>query len=144
MGFPTGVSVNHIAAHYTPNPHDTRCLHYGDVLKLDFGAQVNGYIIDSAFTVAFHPQFDPLIQATREATYAGIRESGLGARVGEIGGVIEEVINSFEVTIDGRTYPSIFYYYYLLSSINHFFNQSSINLQSSIITYFITSSYSYS
>ena len=111
MGFPTVVSVNHIAAHYTPNPHDTRRLHYDDVMKLDFGTQVNGYIVDSAFTIAFDPQFDPLIQATREATYAGIRESGLDARLGEIGGVIEEVINSFEVTLYGRTQPGIFLFF---------------------------------
>ena len=92
MGFPTGVSVNHVAAHYTPNPGDTRRLHYGDVMKLDFGTEVNGYIIDSAFTVAFDPQFSPLLQATHDATLTG--------------GLIEEVLNSYEVTIYGKTYPS--------------------------------------
>ncbi|KNB42035.1 hypothetical protein JH06_4901 [Blastocystis sp. subtype 4] len=107
MGFPTGVSVNHIAAHYTPNPGDTRCLHYGDVMKLDFGTEVNGYIIDSAFTVAFDPQFNPLLQATKDATSTGIREAGIDARLGELGGVIEEVINSYEVTIYGQTYPIV-------------------------------------
>ena len=103
-------------SHYTPNPGDSTCLQYSDVVKLDFGTEVNGrsvflklsvgYIIDSAFTVAFDPQFDELLRASQEATYAGIREAGVGARLGEIGGVIEEVIRSFEVTIHGRTYQS--------------------------------------
>ena len=34
--------------------------------------QVNGRIIDSAFTVAFNPKFEPLMTAVKEATYAGM------------------------------------------------------------------------
>ena len=33
--------------------------------------QVNGYIIDCAFTVAFNPKFDPLMTAVKEATNTG-------------------------------------------------------------------------
>ena len=75
-------------------------------MKLDFGTEVNGYIIDSAFTVSFDPQFSPLLQATRDATLTGVRESGIDVRLGELGGLIEEVLNSYEVTIYGKTYPS--------------------------------------
>jgi hypothetical protein len=32
-----------------------------------------GYIVDCAFTVAFNPMFDPLLEASREATYTGIK-----------------------------------------------------------------------
>lgn len=106
MGFPTGVSPNEIVAHYTPNPGDTTVVHYDDVIKVDFGTEVNGYIIDTAFTVAFNPQFDELLKATQDATMTGIKHSGIDARLGEIGGIIEEVINSYEVNIFNRTYPS--------------------------------------
>lgn len=41
IAFPTGVSLNHVAAHYTPNPGDDTCLQYGDVMKVDFGTQVS-------------------------------------------------------------------------------------------------------
>ena len=44
MGFPTGCSINNVAAHYTPNPHDMSRLQYGDVMKLDFGTEVNGAV----------------------------------------------------------------------------------------------------
>lgn len=46
IGFPTGVSLNNCAAHYTSNPGDTTVLKYDDVLKLDFGTHVNGRIVD--------------------------------------------------------------------------------------------------
>ncbi len=36
-----------MAAHYTPNPGDNTVLQYSDVMKLDFGTHVNGYIVDS-------------------------------------------------------------------------------------------------
>jgi methionyl aminopeptidase len=45
IGFPTGCSINHIAAHYTPNPGDRVTLQYGDVMKIDFGTQIDGSFI---------------------------------------------------------------------------------------------------
>ena len=59
VGFPTGCSINHVAAHYTPNTGDETVLKYGDVMKIDFGTQIDGRIIDCAWTVAFDPKFDP-------------------------------------------------------------------------------------
>ena len=38
----------------------------------DFGTQINGRIIDSAFTLAFDPRYDPLLTAVQEATNAGV------------------------------------------------------------------------
>jgi methionyl aminopeptidase len=80
-------------------------LQQDDVMKIDFGVHVNGNIIDSAFTMAFNPRYDPLLEAVKAATNAGIREAGIDARVGEIGGIIQEVMESYEVEIDGTTYP---------------------------------------
>lgn len=50
---------------------DQTVLQYDDVMKLDFGTQINGRIIDSAFTVHFNPRYDPLVTAVREATNTG-------------------------------------------------------------------------
>jgi methionyl aminopeptidase len=94
-----------VAAHYTPNPGDDTVLSYGDVMKVDFGTQINGRIIDCAWTVAFDPQFDPLLAAVKEATDAGIRAAGIDARLGDVGAAIQEVMESHEVTIGGTTYP---------------------------------------
>ncbi|CDR96454.1 methionine aminopeptidase, type II family protein, putative [Babesia bigemina] len=103
--FPTGCSLNSCAAHYTPNYGDNTVLTKGDICKLDFGTQVNGHIIDCAFTIAFDEQYDELIKATQEATNVGIRDAGIDARLCEIGEVIHETIESHEVTIQGVTYP---------------------------------------
>lgn len=61
MGFPTGLCLNHQVAHYTPNPGQKDVvLRQQDVLKVDFGVHINGWIIDSAFTIAFDPTYDNL------------------------------------------------------------------------------------
>jgi methionyl aminopeptidase len=73
IAFPTGCSLNHVAAHWTPNAGDKTVLQYDDVMKVDFGTHIEGRIIDCAFTVAFNPAYDPLLQAVKEATNAGIK-----------------------------------------------------------------------
>ena len=105
IGFPTGCSLNHVAAHYTPNPGDDTVLQYDDVMKVDFGCQIDGRIIDSAWTVAFNPRYDPLLQAVKEATETGIRTAGIDVRLCDVGEAIQEVMESYEVEIDGKTYP---------------------------------------
>lgn len=39
---------------------EIRLLHYDNVTKLDFRTHIDGNIVNSAFTVAFNPTFDPL------------------------------------------------------------------------------------
>ncbi|QLQ79089.1 hypothetical protein HG537_0B04370 [Torulaspora globosa] len=104
IGFPTGLSINHCAAHFTPNAGDTTVLKREDVLKIDIGVQVNGNIVDSAWTVTFDHQYDNLLTAVREATYTGIRESGIDVRLTDIGEAIQEVMESYEVEINGKMY----------------------------------------
>ena len=57
---------------------------YGDVMKVDFGTQVEGSILDCAWTVSFDPQFDPLLEAAREATNTGIRHAGIDVPLNEV------------------------------------------------------------
>eukprot|EP00490_Sorites_sp_Unknown_P023353 CAMPEP_0114662094 /NCGR_PEP_ID=MMETSP0191-20121206/24073_1 /TAXON_ID=126664 /ORGANISM="Sorites sp." /LENGTH=362 /DNA_ID=CAMNT_0001897111 /DNA_START=24 /DNA_END=1113 /DNA_ORIENTATION=+ len=104
-GFPTGCSLNDCAAHYTPNPGDKIRLKPKDLCKIDFGVQINGYIIDSAFSMSFDPMHDELMKAVKAATNRGVEVMGIDARLGEIGGEIQEVMESFECVYDGKTYP---------------------------------------
>jgi methionyl aminopeptidase len=105
IAFPTGCSINHCAAHYTPNPGDFRVLEKDDVMKIDFGTHVRGLLVDCAFTVSFNPTFDNLLLAVKEATNTGLREAGIDARLNEIGEAIQETMESFEVEINGKVYP---------------------------------------
>ncbi|CAD7963048.1 unnamed protein product [Amoebophrya sp. A25] len=103
-GFPTGCSLNHVAAHYTPNHGDKTVLCYNDVCKLDFGIQVGGRIVDSAFTIAFNPKYDMAIKSTQAGTNEGLKHAGVDARFSDIGERIQEVIESYEVELDGQTF----------------------------------------
>ncbi|XP_056906802.1 methionine aminopeptidase 2-like isoform X5 [Takifugu flavidus] len=104
LAFPTGCSINHCAAHYTPNAGDPTVLRYDDVCKIDFGTHINGRIIDCAFTVTFNPKFDGLLEAVRDATNTGIKFAGIDVRLCDVGETIQEVMESYEVEIDGKTY----------------------------------------
>lgn len=105
MGFPTGLSINHCAAHYTPNAGNKMVLKQEDVMKVDFGVHLNGRIVDSAFTMTFDPTYDNLINACKDATNAGVREAGIDVRMSDIGAAIQEVMESYECEIKGTTYP---------------------------------------
>lgn len=105
VGFPTGLSINHIAAHYTPNAGNKWILGEQDVMKVDFGVHLNGRIVDSAFTVAFDPKYDNLLAAVKDATNTGIYHAGIDARCGEIGEYIQETMESYEVVLDGTAHP---------------------------------------
>lgn len=105
IAFPTGCSLNHVAAHWTPNKGDETVLAKDDVLKVDFGTQINGRIIDCAWTVHFNDKYDPLVNAVRDATNAGIKATGIDARLCDVGEAVQEVMEAGEVELDGKTYP---------------------------------------
>ena len=105
IAFPTGASLNHVAAHWTPNLGDETVLQFDDVMKIDYGSHVNGHMTDCAFTVAFNERYDPLLQACKEATETGIRVAGIDAYFADIGEAIQETMESFEMTIGNKTYP---------------------------------------
>lgn len=74
MGFPTGLCLNNVAAHWTPNPGGKEViLQYDDVLKVDFGVHCHGRIVDSAFTVVANPIYDNLLEAVNAATNTGLK-----------------------------------------------------------------------
>lgn len=99
MGFPTGLNLNHCAAHYSPNAGNKVVLGEADVMKVDIGVHLNGRIVDSAFTMAFQPQYDNLLAAVKAATNEGVKQAGIDVRMSDIGAAIQEVMESYEVTL---------------------------------------------
>lgn len=104
LAFPTGCSLNHCAAHYTPNAGDSTVLRQDDVCKIDFGVHINGRIIDCAFTLTFDPKYDKLLEAVKDATNTGIKAAGIDVKLCDVGEAIQEVMESYEVELDGKTY----------------------------------------
>lgn len=104
IAFPTGCSLNNVAAHYTPNKGDKTVLGYDDVMKVDFGTQIAGRIIDCAWTVHFNERYDPLVSAVRDATNEGVKTAGIDVRLCDVGEAVQEVMEAAEVELDGKTH----------------------------------------
>jgi len=91
--FPCNISLDRIAAHYTPSPGDESC--FGEqMIKIDAGVHVDGYIADSAITVDLSGH-DRLVEASKAALDAAIDLVAPGVSTAEIGRVIEEVITGY-------------------------------------------------
>lgn len=98
-GFPPNLSLNDVAAHYTPSSGDKTEIADGDVLKVDIGVQMDGYLIDAAMTLNFSKdkKMKELVDATKEALEAALKEVKEGVKVGDIGKIIEDKIKEFGV-----------------------------------------------
>jgi methionyl aminopeptidase len=84
-------SVNDAALHGLPSG---QVLADGDVLSIDFAAQVHGWVADSALTFQVgttDPEAQRLIRVTEEALAAGIAQARPGNRMGDISAAIGEV-----------------------------------------------------
>ncbi len=97
IGFPIGLSINNCAAHYHPCENDPTHLKHDDIIKVDFGVEVGGWIIDSAFTVYFDDRHEPLANAVREATELGIKNAAIDADIDDWARSIQEVMESHDV-----------------------------------------------
>ncbi|KAK9388249.1 peptidase M24, structural domain-containing protein [Lipomyces mesembrius] len=80
-------------------------LQASDVMKVDFGVHINGWIVDSAFTMSFDPTYDNLLAAVKDATNTGIKNSGVDVRISDVSAAIQEAMESYEVEIRGQTFP---------------------------------------
>ena len=103
IGFPASLSLNNCAAHFHPEYNNNISFNEDDVIKIDFGTENNGWITDCAFTVCFNDKYINLLDAVKEGTYTGIKNAGIDVRIGEWGGMIQEVIESYEITLNGKT-----------------------------------------
>src|ERR671910_1555670 len=71
--FPVNVSLNDIAAHYTAEPNDQLIVKDGDVLKIDIGVQIHGYIADTAVTVCYNPKYDAMVKTAETALSEAVK-----------------------------------------------------------------------
>lgn len=90
--FPVNTSLNEIAAHYTAEPNDQKIVQDTDLLKIDLGVQINGYIADTAVTVCYEPKFDYLIQAAEAALKDAMSMIRAGVKSSDVGKTIENTI----------------------------------------------------
>jgi methionyl aminopeptidase len=91
--FPVNVSLNDIAAHYTAEPNDETTVNENDILKVDIGVHVEGYIADTAVTVSYDPRQEALIKSAENALNEAVRIARVNTKASEIGNLIENTIS---------------------------------------------------
>ncbi len=90
--FPVNTSLNEVAAHYTAEPDDQKTILETDLLKIDLGVQINGYIADTAVTVCYDPRYDSLVNAAEDALQNAMSMIKIGVKASDIGRTIEKTI----------------------------------------------------
>jgi methionyl aminopeptidase len=91
--FPVNVSLNDIAAHYTAEPNDQIMVKDADVLKIDIGVHVQGYIADTAVTVCYNPKYETLVKTAEAALSEAVRIAKANTKASDIGKIIENTIS---------------------------------------------------
>ncbi|MCI0587993.1 MAG: type II methionyl aminopeptidase [Planctomycetes bacterium] len=93
--FPAQSSRNHIAAHYCPSPEDETRYEAGDLVKLDVGVHVDGFVADTATTIDLGPgRNGRLREAAEAALSSAIATAAPGVSTSEIGGAIAAAIRA--------------------------------------------------
>ena len=97
--FPVNLCINNIAAHYTsPIKDDGLEINEGDLVKIDLGVHINGYIVDTAFSVNFNEDesLENIIPATEVALDAAKMMVKPKTNTRDIGKKIEDIVRGFK------------------------------------------------
>ena len=81
-------------------PDDPITIKDTDLVKIDLGAQIDGYIADTAVTVCYNAQFEGLVQAAEDALGSAMSMIKSGVKSSDVGRTIES-------TIKGRGFKPI-------------------------------------
>lgn len=92
LAFPINISTNEFAAHDTADVGDQRVFKAGDLVKLDLGVHVDGYIADSAVTFSLSSGKDELYKIAQKALNEALKIMIPGMHVLTVSEVIEETI----------------------------------------------------
>ncbi|MEK6830047.1 MAG: type II methionyl aminopeptidase [Nanoarchaeota archaeon] len=96
--FPVNLSINDIAAHYTPS-YDDKTLASG-LLKVDLGVHIDGWVADTAFSMDLenNEENKRLILVSEDALKIASKTIKFKIKNNEIGKMIEESISSGEIS----------------------------------------------
>lgn len=94
--FPVNLSINNIAAHYTPYHEDKNLAH--GLLKVDLGVHIDGWLADTAFSVDLENSQEnkKLIEASEKALEAAEKTIKEKIELNKIGHEIQKTIESYK------------------------------------------------
>ena len=96
-GYPASscISVNEVVVHGIPGE---RVIEEGDIVSVDLGTFMKGFVGDSAYTFAVgevSAEARKLMEVTKEALRKGAAQAKAGNRVGDISAAVQEYAESF-------------------------------------------------
>jgi methionyl aminopeptidase len=97
--FPANLCINNIAAHYTsPIKDDELTIKEGDIVKFDMGVHIEGYIVDTAFSISFseEPALENIVTASEVAVQKAISMAKPEVNTKDIGKEIEKIVKGFK------------------------------------------------
>lgn len=94
--FPVNISINEIAAHYSPVHGDRAVIKAEDYVKLDVGVHVDGWIADTAVTIRLAGE-DETIECANKMLAVALPMFRPGISLAEIGAAIETVTKEFKL-----------------------------------------------
>ncbi|MFH1630633.1 MAG: type II methionyl aminopeptidase, partial [Candidatus Aenigmatarchaeota archaeon] len=97
LAFPVNISINDAAAHYTPTAQDKTIIKDNDIIKIDIGTHIDGYVGDTAYTISLNPEHESLVKASEQALEEAIKLCTPGTLLSDISEKIEETIKSFNL-----------------------------------------------
>jgi methionyl aminopeptidase len=100
VAFPVNTCLNDVAAHYAPKYNDETLIQENDVVTIDLGVHVDGYIADTAYTIDLSGDYEEMLKVNEEALEKAISLIKPGASVSDIGALVQE-------TIQGKGYKPI-------------------------------------
>jgi methionyl aminopeptidase len=93
VAFPTNISLNDEAAHATPSKADASTFRH-DLVKLDIGVHIDGYIADTAITIDLGSN-KKLVEASDNALERAIEVVHAGVDTSTISAAIEDTITDY-------------------------------------------------
>ncbi len=101
-GFPNSIcaSVNEQVVHGIPS--SSKILNEGDIISVDCGTILNGYVGDSAYTFCVgevDPKVKDLLKTTKESLYLGILAAVEGKRIGDISNAVQTYCESHNYSV---------------------------------------------
>lgn len=88
--FPVNVCVGSVAAHFTAPPGESDVLKDGDLVKVDYGAMIDGCMVDTAISVNLSPLDAGIIGIAEECLEVGIGYMKAGTDVSKVGAAIQQ------------------------------------------------------
>lgn len=92
--FPCNICINDVAAHFTPTSRFTGRIPPEGLVKVDFGVHVDGYIVDTAFTIPLSPRDREMVEVAENSLSKVSEVLKAGVKINLVGEVIEKLAKS--------------------------------------------------